>query len=109
LDWYDPRLFVEVLVVYLLSIADAAFTLVLVSAGIAAEVNPFMRVLLEHDPQVFANLKVALTGACLVFLTACSSGKPTARVRARRILRALLLFYVVLVGFQIGMLVRALI
>ena len=63
---HSPRLYLVILVMLLCGL-DAVLTLNVLHAG-AVEVNPFMAWLIEHDIQMFASIKMALTGLCLVIL-----------------------------------------
>jgi hypothetical protein len=67
-DRYDPRLVGMSVLLMTLSIADAVATLLLLNSG-CEEVNPAMRVLLDHGVGSFLAGKLALTGAgCLVLV-----------------------------------------
>lgn len=63
---HSPRLYFVVLVMLLCGL-DAVLTLNVLRTG-GVEVNPFMAWLIEHDIQMFASIKMALTGLCLVIL-----------------------------------------
>lgn len=58
--WFDLRTLLMVLLVILLSVADAFFTLFLISTG-AEEINPFMDYFLNFGPYVFFAVKYLLT------------------------------------------------
>ena len=97
-----PRVAVHVIAVFLFSALDAGFTLTLVNAGVAAEVNPFMRLLLETDPQLFINVKLIMTAVALMFLAILSNRTILGgRLRVDRILAWLLCGYVLLIGWEI--------
>lgn len=103
-DWYSPGLLVIVLCIFLMSALDAFMTLTLLSSGQVVEANPFMRFLLEHEVQVFVNLKTVLTGWGLIVLVACSNMKLLRGVRVRQILLGLAGLYAALVGWEIYLL-----
>lgn len=73
LDWFPPQLLVVVLGILVLSAADATLTLRLLDLGLAREANPVMRVLVEQGPALFLNVKLLVTGLCLMFLVAYSN------------------------------------
>lgn len=60
LDWYGNSLLLPVMLVLLLSAADAVFTLFLLNHG-AQEVNPLMAYFIEKGPMVFMGVKYGLT------------------------------------------------
>ena len=59
-DQYPPSLLVGTLLVLILSLLDAMFTLVLLSEG-ARELNPVMRYYLNQGPTVFILVKYGFT------------------------------------------------
>lgn len=69
LDRHSPKTFAIILIIIMLSVLDAIFTLKLINEG-AAELNPIMAYYLNHGPLVFFWAKYTLTcGAILlVFL-----------------------------------------
>jgi hypothetical protein len=103
-DLYDPALLGLALGIMILSILDAAFTLTLLQAGVIEEGNPFMRWLIEHDTQVFINLKIVLTGAAVVFLVLCSNALVAGRVRGRKLMHAVLGLYVLVIFYELVLL-----
>lgn len=66
-DKYTPRLIIPILLILLLSMLDAFFTLVLIGNG-AVEVNPLMAFYLEIGPGVFLVVKYVLTCLSLFVL-----------------------------------------
>jgi hypothetical protein len=100
-DRYEPRLFGLAVGILVLSCLDAAFTLALVGRGVASEINPLMRMLMSHDPQLFVNLKVVLTGAAVVFMVALADWHFVRVVRVRHIMLATLAAYGTLVAFEL--------
>jgi hypothetical protein len=103
-DLYHPRLMALVIAISILNALDATFTLRLVSAGVAEEWNPFMRVLLQDDVQLFVNLKVAITSSALLFLVVCSNMVILRGVRVERLLHWLLGAYLAVVGYHLVLL-----
>jgi hypothetical protein len=103
-DLYDPALLGLALGILLLSIMDAAFTLKLLQTGVIMEANPLMRWLIEHDTQVFVNLKIVLTSAAVVFLVLCSNALIAGRIRGRRLMHAVLGLYVLVIVYELVLL-----
>lgn len=92
IDWHSPRVLALVLGILGLSVLDGAFTIVLLSHG-AVEINPVMARLLPHGLGWFAAGKLALTGAGLCVLVACS------RMRLFRVLPGESILYLVLLCY----------
>lgn len=67
LDRYPRSLFTGTLLVLILSLVDAALTLVLLSEG-AKELNPVMLYYLSHGPTVFLLVKYGLTASSLLIV-----------------------------------------
>jgi hypothetical protein len=103
-DLYDPALLGLALGILLLSIMDAAFTLKLLQTGVIMEANPLMRWLIEHDTQIFVNLKIVLTSAAVVFLVLCSNALIAGRIRGRRLMHAVLGLYVLVIVYELVLL-----
>ncbi len=98
-DWYAPHTLYLAVSVLLLSCADAMMTLRLLEHG-ASELNAVMRVLIETDVQLFAAFKMALTGAGLLFLLIHHRFRVFRRFRVEQLLRAVLLLYLLLIGYE---------
>ncbi|MGH7505370.1 MAG: DUF5658 family protein [Longimicrobiales bacterium] len=103
-DLYEPALLVSAVGILLLSVLDAAFTLVLLQAGVVEEANPFMRMLIEHDVSVFINLKIVITGAAVVFLVICSKAVVLRRIRGRSVMNAVLALYAIVITYELFLL-----
>ncbi len=104
LDWYPPHLFAVAVAILVLSGVDATLTLRLLDLGLAQEANPVMRVLIEHDPAVFLNVKMLATGVCLFFLIAYSNMMLAGRFRITRITYGILGCYAAVVIYEISLL-----
>jgi hypothetical protein len=100
-DIYEPSLGVVALGIFVLSCMDAAFTLALIWAGLGSELNPVMRALIDHDAQMFVNLKLVFTGAGLVFLVALADARFLRRVRVRTLMYGVLIVYAMIVTYEI--------
>lgn len=100
-DRYQPQLLLLAIGILILSCMDAAFTLMLLQRGVASEANPLMRLLIDHDTQIFVNLKVVLTGAAVVFMVALAEWRFVRAVRVRHIMLVTLLAYGALVAYEV--------
>ena len=86
-------------------IADAVFTLTLLSRG-AIEVNPFMAWLIETDIQLFAIIKMALTGVCLIFLVMHINFRIYRLLKVNHVLYACLPLYALLIAYEMVLLTK---
>lgn len=99
LDWHEPLLFVLALAILLLSITDALMTLTLLTLG-AEEANPFLDYVLTRRPEMFAGVKLALTGGPLVVLAALARARLFRVIRVRTVLHCCVVGYVMLVAYE---------
>ena len=67
LDWYQPTLFIAVIIVLSLSLMDGVLTLVLIHKG-AVELNPVMRFYLALGPTIFVLAKYGITALAVTIL-----------------------------------------
>jgi Domain of unknown function (DUF5658) len=102
-DWHSPRLFIPVFAILVLSALDAGLTVTLMRHG-AAELNPVMAWFLPHNLVGFALTKIALTGAGLCVLVACSRMRLFRRIPGELVVYAVLGVYVWLVGYELRLL-----
>lgn len=86
-----------------LSALDAGLTVTLMRHG-AAELNPVMAWFLPHNLLGFALTKIALTGAGLCVLVACSRMRLFRRIPGELVVYAVLGVYVWLVAYELRML-----
>lgn len=103
MDWYEPRLFFMATAVLLLGCFDAVFTLELLGRG-AVEWNPFMAVLINTDIRLFVAVKLALTGAGLVFLVVYANFSLFRLMRLEGFLRLFVLWHAVLIAYELELL-----
>jgi hypothetical protein len=87
----------------ILSVVDAFLTVTLMSGG-AVEVNPIMAAVMGHDIGVFAILKIAMTGVCVMLMVFLARYRFMRLVRVELLLYGVLLTYLLLVGHELGML-----
>jgi hypothetical protein len=98
-DFHEPYLLVIAVVMLGLSVADALFTVKLMTDG-AEETNPLLAFVLNEHPRLFAVVKMALTGAGVVLLVAFSRTRVFRVVRASVFLPLLALAYLGLVAYE---------
>jgi hypothetical protein len=99
-DQYSRRLLLVALLIMLLCVADALFTLLHVSEG-AIELNPLMDGLLQKGPLVFFVVKFTLT-ACGLLLLVIYRHHPLGRIATG----SMLLLYATLFAYQIHLFFR---
>lgn len=99
IDWHEPHLLALSLVILLLSVADAFMTLTLLMHG-AEEANPVLAWVLTHEPELFALVKMTLTGGGVVVLVALARARVFNRVRVSSILHWCVAGYVALIGYE---------
>lgn len=78
-DLYSTRLFVILVVLSVLSIADSYFTLSLIKQNLAVEINPIMAFFLEWGSTPFVLSKYVFTTIPLLFLCICKN-RPITRI-----------------------------
>lgn len=104
LDRYQPSVVLVTVGILIFSGLDATLTLILLSKGAATEANPFMRVLIEHDIQLFVYVKMFITAVALLLLAIHSHFTLFKKVRVKQLMCGLLGFYVALIGYELIML-----
>ena len=103
LDWYSAHLLVVAIGVLLLSVADAFLTLALLQGG-AAEVNPFMALLIYRNVATFAAMKMGITSACIVLMVALARYRFMRLLQVTWVLYGVLIAYASLIGYEVWML-----
>lgn len=99
-DVLSPGVRLAALAVLVCCVADAAFTMQLLSRG-AVELNPFMRALIEVDLIWFFLVKLGLTLAATAFLAAHAHFRLLRILRGRHALYGAALMYGVLIAYQL--------
>lgn len=99
-DWHEPQLLFLALMIVVLSVSDAFFTLTLLTNG-AVEVNPVLAYLLQNHPAYFAILKMTLTGVGVTVLVAMARKRVFKVVRVKTVLQWFLAGYVVLIAYEV--------
>jgi hypothetical protein len=102
-DWHSPRLLIPVFSILCLCVLDGLLTLMLMKHG-AAELNPVMALFLPHNLLAFAFVKLALTGAGLCVLVACSRMTLFRRIPGEAFVYVVLAAYLWLVVYELRML-----
>ncbi|HEY2145908.1 MAG TPA: DUF5658 family protein, partial [Steroidobacteraceae bacterium] len=103
LDWYSAHLLGVSVAILLFSAADAFLTAILLLHG-ADEVNPVMAVLFYRSIAIFAALKMAMTGVCIVLMVILARYSFLRVIRVELILYIVLVVYAWLVLYEIGLL-----
>lgn len=99
--WVETRFGMLVLAVVCLSAFDAGSTLYLMGTGLVDEANPFMKVLIEYDPMVFALWKQWMTGGCLIVAACLARHRSFGVLEGRVILRVAFTGYLILAGWHL--------
>jgi hypothetical protein len=99
IDWHEPHLLFLSIMILLLSVTDAFLTLTLMARG-ASEANPFLALILDHFPQLFAIVKMGLTGAGIVVLVALARSKVFRVIRISLIIHWCMLGYLALIVYE---------
>jgi hypothetical protein len=104
-DFHDPRLLVPVVAMLLLSITDAFLTVRLINNG-ALEANPLLAFVLREHPQLFATVKMALTGLGVTLLVVLARARVFKIVRASAFLYGLAAAYLALIAYEAWLITR---
>ena len=104
LDRYPAGLVAVAVAVFVLSAIDAGLTLTMIERGSVTESNPVMNVLLLFDVRLFVGSKILITGAGVISLVMYSRLMMFGRLRLRRFLNFILLFYILLIGYELTLL-----
>jgi len=103
LDWHHPHLLYLAIAIVLLSAADAALTLNLLSLG-GREVNVVMDRFIRFDHYCFAAVKMLLTGFGVIWLVSHASRRLFGLVPVSALLCLIGLGYLVLIGYELVLL-----
>lgn len=103
LDWHQPSLLIAVVGILLLSAVDAFLTLKLLHLG-GEELNPFMKQLIEEDLQLFAGVKMGLTGGGIVLFVLHANARLFRVLKVARLLYVFLCLYVGLIVYELNLL-----
>lgn len=104
-DWYDHKPLAATLLIILLCSIDAFLTLILLSHG-AVELNIFMDWLIKEDIQIFAIVKMLMTGLALIVLVMHFNFKVYRYVSVRYLMYALVPAYSLLIAHELNMLAQ---
>jgi hypothetical protein len=99
IDWHEPYLLFLSLMILLLSVADAFLTITLIMGG-AEEVNPFLEFILRDHPELFAVLKMGLTGSGVLVLVAVARARLFRIMRVGVVLQGVFVAYVALIAYE---------
>lgn len=99
IDWHEPYLLFLSMMILLLSVADAFLTITLIMGG-AQEANPLLAFVLRDHPELFAAVKMTLTGTGVLVLVAMARSQFFRIVRVGSVLQALFVGYVALIAYE---------
>jgi hypothetical protein len=99
IDWHEPYLLFLAVTILLLSVADAFLTLTLIMGG-ATEANPFLKFVLDEHPELFAAVKMTLTGVGVLVLVAVARARLFRVMRAGLVLQGIFVAYVALIAYE---------
>lgn len=99
LDRYPNSLLWVALLILCLCLMDAVFTLSLIQRG-AAEINPFMAILIGTNISLFMGVKIALTTLSLAWLIVHYNFTALRLFRVQRLIYGFLLLYVGLIIYE---------
>jgi hypothetical protein len=102
-DWHEPHLLLLSLMILFLSITDAFMTLTLMTHG-ATEANPLLAYILAVAPELFAGVKLLLTGLAILVLVALARARVFRVIRVSAIMHSCLLLYLCLICYEWWML-----
>lgn len=102
-DWHEPHLLLLSLMILFLSITDAFLTLTLMTHG-ATEANPLLAFILVEAPELFAGVKLFLTGMSILVLVALARARVFRVIRVSAIMHTCLLLYLCLIYYEWWML-----
>jgi hypothetical protein len=99
IDWHEPYLLFLAMMILLLSVADAFLTLTLIMGG-AQEANPLLAFVLQQHPELFAAVKMGLTGSGVLVLVAVARARLFRIMRAGVVLQGIFVCYVALIAYE---------
>jgi hypothetical protein len=102
-DWYSPRLLIPVFAILGLCVLDGMLTVTLMRHG-AYELNPVMALFVPNNLLWFAFVKLALTGAGLCVLVACSRMQLFRKIPGEFFVYVVLGIYMCLIAYELRML-----
>lgn len=102
-DRYEPGLVSSAVAILLLSCLDAVLTLVLITRG-ATEINIAMAKLISIDVNSFLYTKILITAIGVIILIMHKNHYYFRLVRVKTFVHLFLVFYIILVGYEIVLL-----
>ena len=100
-DRYDARLLFISLSIITLCCVDALFTLSLIDAGIAYEINPIMRTVMEESIFLFLGAKFGATVLGIMVLLTHKNFYLFRRIKVSYVLYGVLFMYAVLIKYEL--------
>jgi Domain of unknown function (DUF5658) len=106
LDWHGAHLLAVALGILILNVADAFLTVALLSSGSVIEMNPILATLVTRNVATFAAVKMAMTGISVILMVLLARYRFLRVMPVEVLLYGVLLTYLILIGYEIGMLQR---
>lgn len=106
IDKYEPKMFVIILSILLLSLTDAYLTTLIIAQG-GKELNILMDMLIKESIFLFIMSKYIITASCLIFLLAHRNFHVCGNFKVTHALSGLLFLYIVLIAYEITILKSA--
>ena len=102
-DWHESHLLYSVMGILLLCGVDAVLTLNLLKQG-AVEFNPLMATLIQVNTQLFAAIKMAVTGLALISLVVLANYRVFRRIRVYNLVYGAFFAYLALILYELMLL-----
>lgn len=99
-DQHEPHIFWATVMIMLLCVFDAHYTLMLISRG-GVELNHFMDALIQHSMFSFILVKFSATALSLFILVAHHKFHMFERLRVHYLIYSFLLVYIVLISYEL--------
>jgi hypothetical protein len=106
LDWHGAHLLAVAIGILILNVADAFLTVVLLSSGSVIEMNPVLVTLVNGNVAMFAAVKMVMTGLSVILMVFLARYRFLRVVRVEAMLYGVLITYLILIGYEVGMLQR---
>ncbi len=102
-DWHEPHLLALSIMILLLSVTDAFLTVTLITHG-ANEANPLLAYVLTFFPELFASVKLLLTGVGVLVLVALARARVFRVIRVSALMHSCFVLYLALICYEWWML-----
>ena len=104
IDVYGPKIMLGALLVMILCVLDAFFTLLLLERG-SSELNPFLAWMLEIDVMWFYSSKYVITAICVLWVVIHKQFNVFG-IKGRHVMLGTIVTYMTLITYQLSMLLE---